>query len=106
MAVTITNVLNKQAHDEYVGARNRASIAHTAHLQAEQDAFMALMAEIGVSIGEKVTVEGTGWYAKKGTAILTGPKRFAQIKKDGTASQREFHVYGEYTVEKFTPTPE
>lgn len=103
MAVTITNILNQQVYNDYMEAKKLASIAYSAHFQAEKDAFMALMAEIGVSIGDKVTVIGR---YKSGTAILTEPHKFAQIKKDGTASQREFHVYGNYTVEKFTPTPE
>jgi hypothetical protein len=106
MQVTIVNVLNKDAYDAYGEARKRASIAHTAYLNAEKDAFMELMAKIGVSIGDKVTVESEGWRAKQVDAILIAPKVFAKIKKDGTASQYWHDIYGEYTVEKFTPTPE
>jgi len=65
---------------------------------------MALMAEIGVGFGDKITIRER--RGSSGDAILTSPKVFVKIKKDGTASQREHHVYGEYTVEKFNPTPE
>jgi hypothetical protein len=106
MPVQIAPILNKQAYDDHMEAQQRAYTVQKAHLQAERDAFMALMSEIGVGIGDKVTIKSVGSFSTNGTAILTGPKLFSKIKKDGTASLREFHVYGEYTVEKFTPTPE
>jgi len=103
MAVEITSVLSKDTKQAYAEAWAASVVLHDAHCAAENKAFMALMAQIGVSIGDKVTIR-RGRYdgPVEDQAILIGPKKFAQIKKDGTASQREYHTYAPYTVEKFT----
>ncbi len=107
MSVKIEDTLSKETYLAWREAQKKASELHTAHQKAENEAFMALMAEIGVVIGSKVTITQERWSGGiVGNAILTGPKSFNKIKKDGTASTFEFHKYGPYTVEKFTSEPE
>lgn len=100
--VEIARVLSNETKLAYEEARTRAATLGDEHQRAEDAAFMELMAQIGVSIGDTVVVKQLGWSKSEEKAILIKAKRFAKIKKDGTASAFSLHVYSPYTVEKFT----
>lgn len=101
--VKIEAVLSKDTKQAYEEARTRAATLADEHQRAEGAAFMALMAQIGVNIGDTVVVKHFGWRNTEDIAILIKAKRFAKVKKDGTASAFELHVYAPYTVEKYNP---
>ena len=100
--VKIEAVLSKDTKQAYEEARTRAATLADEHQRAEDAAFMALMAQIGVNIGDTVLVK-LGWRNTEDIAILIKAKRFAKVKKDGTASAFNLHVYAPYTVEKYNP---
>lgn len=105
MKVEIKPILNKEMKEAHRLAMNALHEAFTAHVQAEDAAFMELMSQIGVSIGDRVVIHRKQWndVVLSGDAILQHPRKFVKVKKDGTASLFEYHVYGTYTVEKFNP---
>lgn len=105
MMVEIEPILNKEVKEVHKRAMNAMHEAFTAHVQAEDKAFMELISQIGVSIGDRVVIHKKQWDGKtvSGDAILQHPRKFVKVKKDGTASLFEYHVYGTYTVEKFNP---
>lgn len=105
MKVEITPVLDQASRDAYIDARNAATAAYDASVKADGDAFMALMAQIGVDLGDRVVISKKDWNGRmvSGDAILVQPRKFMKVKKDGTVSQFEYHTYGSYAVEKFNP---
>jgi hypothetical protein len=105
MKVEIQAILNKEMKEAHVRAMNAVHEASVAHKLAEDTAFMELMSKIGVSIGDRVIIQKKQWDGEvvSDDAILQLPRKFVKVKKDGTASLFEYHVYGTYTVEKFNP---
>lgn len=105
MMVEIEPILNKEVKEVHKRAMNAMHEAFTAHVQAEDKAFMELMSQIGVGIGDRVIIHKKQWndVVVSEDAILQHPRKFVKVKKDGTASIFEYHVYGTYTVEKFNP---
>ena len=101
--VKIDAVLSKDTKQAYEEARTRAATLGDEHQRAEGAAFMELMARIGVNIGDTVVVKHFSWKITEDRAILIKAKRFAKVKKDGTASAFPLHVYAPYTVEKYNP---
>lgn len=100
MQVKIEAILDREKHNACKAAYDAYTDAHNEHRIAENDAFMALMTQIGVKVGDKVKITHNRGWGSNGEAILVGPKRFAKIKKDGTASRFEFQTYAPYNVEK------
>lgn len=99
--VKIARVLSNETKQAYEEARTRADTLGDEHQRSEDAAFMELMAQIGVSIGDTVVVRQLRWSKSEEKAILIKAKRFAKIKKDGTKSAFHLHVYAPYTVEKY-----
>lgn len=105
-SVKISPVLDREKYEQTLAADLKASAARSAHNKAEDKAFMDLMDGAGIKIGDMVIIEQVSIFHHVGNAILVGPKRFAQINRDGTASKRRYIVSAPYTVKKITQTPE